>query len=438
MDDLRVDETQLDTNTETVPETDIIVEADEQLDIEVDQTTDIDTIGDPNILDFYTALEGWFWKKLQKLVAKVFLSISRFCLSEASANLSAYADVFVLALEYNPYKYFKCVNIINAYSEFVTCLAITPDGQRLISGSWWDNPLIKIWNLNTGELISTLEAHKHYINCVAITPDGQTLVSTGRDSTFSESWDRKHCDSTINIWDLKTNELLDSLYSPKAFFLVAITPDGQKFISSEIGERANIKIWDLKNLKILKSWLTYSSQNRYDYGYYTHNKCIVISPDQQRIIVGRKIIKSYDLITGKLRTIIGCNLGWIYALAITPDGKILISSHDNNTIKIWDLTKKYPDIRLTLNCSAEEVQALTLTPDGQKNVSAGCSIINDDYESFIEIWDLNTGELLHSIKEYLTSDSHAYCLAITPDGKQIITGHGDGTIRIWGIPELSL
>ena len=229
-----------------------------------------------------------------------------------------------------------------------------------------------------------------------------------------------------------------------------------------------------------------------------------------------KIIKSYDLITGKLRTIIGCNSELIHALAITPDGKTLITSHNNNMIKIWDLTNKYPDVRLTLK-SSTIVEDITVTPDSQRIVS----VRNDDgyYESFIEIWDLNTGQKLHSIEEYFTSyieehfigyikessdakvwhlafsilkekglhttpslvmqvmkvlqaidsgilshrKSHrtpslaiaiqvvqdylkeyfsranlVRCLAITPDGKQIISSHGDGTIRIWGIPELSM
>ena len=511
LDDSRVDETQLDTNTEAVQETDTIVEADEQLDIEIDKTTDIDTIVDTNVLDFYTALEGWFLKKLQKLVARVFFSISRFCLNEATANLSASADVFVLAVEYNPYQYFECLNVLNGhfdkdfdnyfdryygdygYHELIhTSLAITPDGQRLVSsGGYWDDT-IKIWNLNTGELISTLEAPRHYINPVAITPDGKTLVSAS-------------ANSTIKFWDLKTNELLHSLHCSNSVYLVALTPDGQKFISFE--DNNIIQIWDLNNQEILKTF----------HIYWGNTNAIVIAPDQHRIIVGsQKIIKSYDLRTGKLRTIIGCDLGWIYALAITPDGKTLISSHNNNTIKIWDLTKKSPDVRLTLKSSAI-VRTLTLTPDSQRIVSVG----NDDgdYESFIEIWDLNTGEKLHSIEKYFTDyieeqfigyikessaakvrylafsilrkkglnptpslvmqvmqamqamdsgilsprKSHrtsslaiamqvmqdylkeyfsranwVCCLAITPDGKQIISGHGDGTIRIWGIPELSL
>ena len=428
LDDSRVDETQLDTNTEAVQETDIIVEADEQLDIEVDKTTDIDTIGDTNVLDFYTALEGWLLKKLQKLVARVFLSISRLCLSEASANLSASADVFVLAVEYNPYQYFECLNILDGsldsdwahdLGKVHTSLAITPDGQRLVSGSWCNN-IIKIWNLNTGELLSTLEAR---VFCVAITPDGQTLVSAG-------------CDNTIKIWDLKTNELLHSLHCSNEVYLVAITPDGEKLIGVE--DSNIIQIWDLNNQELLKNLGTYSLQHS-GHIYWWHSNSIVISPDQERIIVSNTIFKSYDLMTGKLRTLIGRNLGRVYALTITPDGKTLISGHDKK-IKIWNLTaKKYPEVRLTLKSSSGKVQALTPTPDGQRIVSAGYRFLKyDSYESFIEIWDLNTGEKLRSIKEkYFTSDRFI-SLAINPDGKQIISGHGDGTIRIWGIPELSL
>jgi WD40 repeat protein len=512
LDDSIVNQAQeLDISTEeieVIQETDTIVESDEQLDIEVDITTDIDTIVDPNVLDFHTALEGWFWKKLQKLVAKVFLSIGRFCLSEASANLSASADVFVLAVKYNPYKYFKCLNVLNGhfdndfdfdfhfdryrgyyrYHELIdTSLAITPDGQRLVSSRSWGDT-IKIWNLNTGELISTLEDPQHYINPVAITPDGQTLISGG-------------ANNTIKIWDLNANELLHSLHCSDSVYLVTITLDGKNIISFE--DNNIIQIWDLNTQEILKTFhIDWSDTNS-----------IVISPDQQRIIVGNKIIKSYDLATGKLRTIIGCNSECIHALAITPDGKTLISTHNNNTIKIWDLTKKSPGVRLTLKSSAI-VRTLTVTPDSQRIVSVG----NDDgnYESFIEIWDLNTGEKLHSIEEYFTGyieehfigyikessaaqvsylvrsilrqkglhptpslvmqvmqgmdsgilsfrKSHrttsldiaiqvvqdylkeyfsranlVRCLAITPDGKQIISSHGDGTIRIWGIPELSM
>ena len=49
---------------------------------------------------------------------------------------------------------------------------------------------IKFWELSTGKLKGSLRGHSSYISAVAISPDGQTIVSGG--------WDRK-----INIWKVR-------------------------------------------------------------------------------------------------------------------------------------------------------------------------------------------------------------------------------------------
>ncbi len=431
-------EEKLDIDTDTNQDTDTIVQVEEGLDVESAGGTEADTLLDPNVLDFNVALQEWLFQKLRKLAARFFSSVSRFCLNEATANLSASADVFVLAVENNPYKYFECLKFLEGHSGFVASLAITPDGQRLISGSW-DSTII-IWDLNTGNLLRTLVDHEYDVACVAITPDGQQLISS--------SWD-----NTIKIWDLNTSELMPSLEFPELVVFVAITSDGRQLISCQ---RYNIiTVLDLKNRTILKTYEIYSSDyyyyhyhrwhegRNYWWHYWWRQNCTIITPDNRTLIAGRKFIKVYDLETGKLLTILGVNLGWISALAITPDGKKLISSHDR-IIRIWDLKVKRSDILLTLESSAQEIYALVVTPDGQRIVSAGCRIISNleseeitNSESWIEIWDLNTGERLHFIEEYANNDNCVYCLAITPDGKQIISGYTDGTIKVWGVPELT-
>jgi WD40 repeat protein len=59
----------------------------------------------------------------------------------------------------------------------VNCVAISPDGKTLVSGS--GGGTIKVWNLHTGELRHTLSGHSSWVECVAISADGKTLVSCG-------------------------------------------------------------------------------------------------------------------------------------------------------------------------------------------------------------------------------------------------------------------
>ncbi|MGB3207593.1 MAG: WD40 repeat domain-containing protein [Crinalium sp.] len=424
LDDLIIEQTPLDVNVETIEETNIIVHAEEELDLELNESPEAELIVETDILDFHTALEGWLAQKLRKLIARCFLSISRFCLNEATANLSASADVFVLAVEYNPYKYFECLKVLSGHSGFVSSLAITLDGQKLISGSWDDT--IKIWNLSTGELLDTLEAHTDDVECVAIAPEGQTLVSAG--------WDN---DSTIKIWDLNTSNLLHSIYCEDSVVLVAITPDGQKIVS---GETKNvIKVWDLNDQELLQN--LGSPLENFPHPSWWH-KCIVITPDGKRIISALKTLMIYDLETGEVVNNLRPKINYTYSLAMTRDGKKLISSHEKQ-IKIWDLKAKHLKTLFNLDSCANEVYALAVTPDDQRFVSSGRIVDRDleneitNYGSLIEIWDINTGEKIHSIQEYHSKNSCVYCLAITPDGKQIITGYGDGSIKIWGIPELN-
>jgi len=71
---------------------------------------------------------------------------------------------------------------LTGHSDSVGELAISPDGQTLVSGS--SDNTIKIWQLSTGRELRTLTGHSEDVRSVAISPDGQTLVSGSDDHTI--------------------------------------------------------------------------------------------------------------------------------------------------------------------------------------------------------------------------------------------------------------
>ena len=68
----------------------------------------------------------------------------------------------------------------------VTSVAISPDGRLVAAGSL--DTIVRLWDVQTGQLIERLVGHKDSVYSVAFTPDGKGLVSGSLDQTLKH-WD---------------------------------------------------------------------------------------------------------------------------------------------------------------------------------------------------------------------------------------------------------
>jgi WD40 repeat protein len=96
-------------------------------------------------------------------------------------------------------------------------LVFSPDGQLLMAIA--NDFTVRLWNVQSGEMIHALRGHEATVQQAEFSPDGQWIASA--------SWDR-----TVRIWQTETGELLRSIHHPDAVNSASFSPDNQQLITA--------------------------------------------------------------------------------------------------------------------------------------------------------------------------------------------------------------
>jgi WD40 repeat protein len=128
------------------------------------------------------------------------------------------------------------IKSLEAHESWVTCLKKTDDSTKLISSSL--DKTIKIWNLETFDLIKTLKGHEASVFEFDLISNDQKIISCSRDKS-------------LRIWQISSGECLNNLkFDDPIFSLKSITDD-----LVAIGLRSsesNLVIYSLDKKKIVK------------------------------------------------------------------------------------------------------------------------------------------------------------------------------------------
>lgn len=183
---------------------------------------------------------------VQKLKFKAYGNVRNISVSPDGLSIAIAAEDKVLAL-YNQEG--ERVKKLKGHKEDVRCVAFSPDGTKVASGSH-DNSVI-IWDLATGKVLSILRGHTNNIMSVSFTPDGKKIISAGQDNL-------------VIAWDASSGEQLHIL-NDHGGSVRGITFAGGKMISvdsrtsvtfafgipvkQDSGNSCKLIVWDMSKWK---------------------------------------------------------------------------------------------------------------------------------------------------------------------------------------------
>jgi hypothetical protein len=109
----------------------------------------------------------------------------------------------------------------------------------------------------------------------------------------------------------------------------------------------------------------------------------------------------------------------VSSVAISPDGRFVLSGGLDNTLRLWDM-KTGACVRI-FKGHEDWVRCVAISPDGRFALSGS-------HDKNLRLWDLRTGECLHILKGH---EDWVSSVAFSPDGRYALSGSHDNTLRLW-------
>ena len=309
---------------------------------------------------------------------------------------------------------------------------------------------VRVWDAATGHPLADLGGHPAPVAGFAFSGDGTRLVTADYGGTSK-------------VWDWPAGRCRVTRHSPDGRSGgSAFSPDGQRVVTPVVGSSPQAVVWDANDGRDLLVLTGHQGDK---------NMNAVFSPDGRRVAVcGGRFATLFDAATGRQLVAYRGHGGRVCGLLFTADSKRLLTSGNDNTLRVWDVDN--PARPIVLGPAPSPLVDAALTPAGDAVVTTsadgttgGCDAVTAAPlfvagphappptaagpatrpfdpavahaavvvgDGTVSIVDVRTGVVAATIGR-VAPYVPAVVAAITHDGRRAVTGSALGTLVVWDL-----
>lgn len=326
-------------------------------------------------------------------------------------------------------------------------VALSPDERRITAGSsTGEIQVLRVYDEATGELLADKSSGAAGVWSAAFSHDGARVVAACNDGAI-RVWDTHGVrlertiagkklmpssvavspdnrlvlsggwDRNLRAWNVETGaEAVDYTGEGKSpIDAVAWGPDGKRVVAA-MGK--DVSVWDAAGGAPLH---TMKSDD--------FNVHAITFLDATRFVSGNHdgTLKVWDTETGALVQSFGdekVNESF-FATAGAPDHRHVAGAGRNGNIYVWDLGEPAAPPVVIPNAHPGYINGLAFSPDGKRLLSGG-------YDSTLKLWDLATGKLERSFPGH---ENRISTVSFSPDGLYGLSSSFDEATRMWRLDD---
>lgn len=191
----------------------------------------------------------------------------------------------------------------------INCLAFSPDGETLATGSYYDP--INLWDVRSGEKKHTLILEEQQLYSLAFSPDGSTLAAG-------------YYDKKLVLWDTRSGVKIDTLEGEGTAY-TGFSKDGSRLVSASIYD---VSLWDAERKTLINRFETTHSSGINDTAISSDGQIIATAANDETIML-------WDTTGTQVATLEG-HSDDVIDLVYLQSGTELVSASSNEVI-LWDI-----------------------------------------------------------------------------------------------------